>query len=504
MTSQEELQGLIAETPNNRVEQLHVRKQTADFLPNESSTISRWLNIVGHVTSLYALILFVMGCLVFTATSSNSLAQNPLAKSQFATWSLTSLSLLVLICTPCRTALLDHGANLQCNCRQAMTRLETLLLLAVVVVLLTTSASACMWKVLRPSQFQTCFCDSLVATGSPNYKAVPANLTIAFVGDSSIADGDEVLSLIKKEGASAVVFNGDTSYMRDEGSWIARFRAKLRDIPFFVAASMEGDDSERLHSLQEETAAHWASSHMTECKGEVGVSNLCTHQGVGFLLSGSASPCVGRVALHKQFFEETLDEFAKRTVRWPICVFHFMDNRDHHNSVLEDYDLCLQRGALIITPLIKSIEPTSLRRIHREGQNNTSILREGHSVLVLTDRHSAGHSRAFEAGFQNHHQYSSMGNETWKVDSDTLVDNLGIRTERPEDENGGSEHAHAVLHQAGQRKEQTINGAFFCRFHVNGDPGLAKCYFKAVSGIVSDSFYLRRPVASGRAEPSYV
>mmetsp|Transcript_78340 Transcript_78340/g.181748 ORF Transcript_78340/g.181748 Transcript_78340/m.181748 type:complete len:80 (+) Transcript_78340:135-374(+) len=38
------------------------------------------------------------------------------------------------------------------------------------------------------------------------------------------------------------------------------------------------------------------------------------------------------------------------------------------------------------------------------------------------------------------------------------------------------------------------HGAFFCRFHVHGDPSLARCYYKDMAGHVADDFYLRREV----------
>ena len=34
-------------------------------------------------------------------------------------------------------------------------------------------------------------------------------------------------------------------------------------------------------------------------------------------------------------------------------------------------------------------------------------------------------------------------------------------------------------------------GAFFCSFHVEGDPALARCYYKDVKGRLVDSFYVR-------------
>jgi len=304
-------------------------------------------------------------------------------------------------------------------------------------------------------------CDRVIATGTLNYNnAAPAGLTLAFVGDSGVAHLDETLHLIRQEGASAVVFNGDTSYMQQNGDWVELFKKHLGSTPFFVAA--RGGDTNSLGDLQERTSATWASSNTSQCRGEVGVQNVCTHRGMGLLLSGGSAQqavCATGSRQRKAFFEKALSEFAQQDVHWPICVFDFHSNRAPSTG-WTNYRLCLKRGALIISshqhPYTRTHEVTMVtdkaphvhisRRVEPgSGVAGAAVMREGHSVVVFTGKESVG---------------SDLGSGEAAI--------------------------------APTQRSVVGHGAFFCRFHVEGDPDLARCFFKDIAGNVADDFYLRR------------
>merc|ERR1712151_378198 len=40
-----------------------------------------------------------------------------------------------------------------------------------------------------------------------------------------------------------------------------------------------------------------------------------------------------------------------------------------------------------------------------------------------------------------------------------------------------------------QASPRDVNGAFFCEYHIQGDPQLARCYFKDIRGVLIDEFY---------------
>jgi len=327
--------------------------------------------------------------------------------------------------------------------------------------LASPSSSCVLGSLAHFSRRGTCLCDRVIATGTLDYnKAVPAGLTLAFVGDSGVAHGDETLQLIKHEGASAVVFNGDTSYMQQNGDWVDLFKKHLGTTPFFLAARGSGTNS--LGDLQERTSATWASSNTSQCRGDVGVQNVCTHRGMGLLLSGGSaqeSACNADARQRKAFFERALYEFAQQDVQWPICVFDFHSNRAPTTG-WTNYRLCLKRGALIITshqhPYTRTHEVDMIddkaphvhisRRVESgSGIDGAAVMREGHSVVVFTGKQS--------------------------VAADLGVGEAAIP----------SKHMSGVGH-----------GAFFCRFHVAGDPDLAHCFFKDIAGHMADDFYLRR------------
>ncbi len=55
--------------------------------------------------------------------------------------------------------------------------------------------------------------------------APPPNLKVAFIGDTGNSDSfQQVLQLIKDEGADIVLHQGDFDYVNDPASWVQAFR----------------------------------------------------------------------------------------------------------------------------------------------------------------------------------------------------------------------------------------------------------------------------------------
>mmetsp|Transcript_17290 Transcript_17290/g.52039 ORF Transcript_17290/g.52039 Transcript_17290/m.52039 type:complete len:476 (+) Transcript_17290:49-1476(+) len=424
---------------------------------------------IERMCCFYAVLLLLAGMHVWAAEGPEDVVYNPLSHSYWATPAFWVFAAFVFLALPAAICLRLEDARLQEGLRGEVGRgcvVPHLVLLlafppAVLVVLVATSATACVKGFPGLNSRSGCLCDRVVAEGAPSFRTgIPADLTLAFVGDSGVAHGDDLLRLIHDEGASAVVFNGDAAYIGQNADWLRRFRRHLGATPFYLAAG--GTQTGTLQGLQRSTARQWAEGNVTECRGEIGLRNACSHRGIGLLLSGSGDAC-GKSSARTAFFEKTLTEFSEGDVSWPICVFDFHSNERQSTgaSGWDDYELCLRRGALVITshssPYTRTHEVDRLapsaphvhvsRRVESgSGAAGAGLLRDGHSMIVFTDSSGTDGLSADEAV-----QPSAAG---------------GM----------------ALYH----------HGAFFCRFHVEGDPALARCYFKDTAGEVADDFYLRR------------
>lgn len=424
-----------------------------------------WRVLVELVVILYAILLLTLGIhMCAVAPSPDGLTHNPLSYTVVATpvvWAFVAFVVVLLLIWLKEACWQNHlNKSDRYGCSFDIVRLlGNLFPVLVLAFLLMTPATACVRGTPKFPFDSSCLCNHVVATGGPLYQGVPAGLTLAFVGDSGVVHGDEVLRLIRNENASAVVFNGDTNYMLQNREWMERFRKHLGKTPFYVATGSHETSSVR--HIQEQTAQHWHSIRMRECRGEIGFRNVCTHHGVGLLLNGVTGSCGSGAPSpgSTHFFEKALSEFAQQDVSWPICIFGFHSNRElpgHRTHAWDNYKTCLNRGALIVSSherrgvsaheLVNTVgnRVTPMSRLPNDkpfgnlGAKAASLMHDGHSVVVFTGASDGG----------------SFG--------------------------GGSGPSH---------------GAFFCHFHVQGNPGLARCFYKDVEGRIANDFFMRRPLA---------
>jgi len=376
------------------------------------------------------------------------------------------------------------------------------------LVLLCSSATTCVWG--RPGRDEAaaaCLCDRVLAGSTLSYGSqVPSDLTVAFVGDNSIADGDEVLDLLKAEGTSAVVFNGDAAYLHYSETWVKRFEEKLGSIPFYVAGGFSGGDADARHTMLN----HW-SSREAECKGEVGVSSMCMHRGVGLLLSDSSlggCEAMSGALTKERFFEHALGEFTAGDVQWPVCVFAFHSNDEADKRAWDNYNLCLKRGALIVTSHRKRFTRTpEVDRLTSEdphlhvsknvgahqGPSQAAELSSGHSLVIFMGRGGPQLGGNFSM--------DALMNPAQEVRRPSMLSAAATRIAQhgeietmPDDTVAQAPIRPAETADDIRQDPMTIeNGAFFCTFHVHGDPSLAHCYFKDTRGSVQDDFFLHRP-----------
>lgn len=334
-----------------------------------------------------------------------------------------------------------------------------------------------------------CICDvrpSREATGVPQYSSVPPNLKIAFVGDTDLHNVEKVYALIRSERADGVVLNGDMDYWGGAKKWDELYQKHLATVPFYVTVG--NHETWAWRDYQDVTAKRRAEHGLTSCRGSIGVRSVCTHKGVGLLLSGAGSGCGGLHSEHTAFFNETLHEFEKNNVTWRMCLIHKPEQGMTPGSTtarvgFDKYELCRQHGAIIInshthlygrTHELAGISATE-RRVSRQvspgsGVDAALIVGNGTSFAVVTGL-GGGEMSVGERRFLQDPIWAATWDASKHLSLGQKVTGFG-----PNDE--------------------TDFGAFFCSFNVEGDAQLARCYFKDVRGRVVDDFYVRRPAST--------
>jgi len=334
-----------------------------------------------------------------------------------------------------------------------------------------------------------CVCDKrdlITIEGTPNFlptELIPPNLKVAFVGDMDTEKVEQVYGLIRDEGdVSAVVLNGDLDYAQEHQAWRQRFERFLGDTPFYVTVG--NHDTWTWRDYQEQTREHYLISNTTECRGTIGVREACMHKGLGLLLSGVGSSCGGLQQEHTPFFEMTLQRFVEKNVTWRICIFHMNQRRlqlgNKKDSVGWDkYQACLKHGAMIITS-----HEHQYGRTHELDRVSEEDIHVSHQVPTGSDSSHAirvGRGRSFVV-------LTGIGGRSVRSPSQARISDGFWAANWGNDWDGTVQEIRSIdVNEA----PAPTHGAFFCSFHVLGDPRLAHCYMKDILGRLADEFYVR-------------
>ena len=305
--------------------------------------------------------------------------------------------------------------------------------------------------------------------------ATSEELLIAFIGDQGDSDdSDAVLNLIAKEGADAVVHNGDFDYVDDPDAWERRINRILgEDYPYFAiignhdAAAWHGDDG-----YAAKIAARHARVPEMQCVGELGVRANCVFRGLHLVES-----CIGTDELGSRCDASSTDqlEFIERALRespalFKVCNWHknqhdMQVGRKKDEVGWEAYRLCMDAGAIVATGhqhcYARTQNLTDVGNAARghgaSGPPAWMTLRQGQNFVFVSGLAGRG-IRAYE---------SSHDADTWWA----------------------SYYAGGRWLMNGEPQLGEGNfGALFIRFHVDGDPRRARAYFKDVAGRVADEF----------------
>lgn len=295
----------------------------------------------------------------------------------------------------------------------------------------------------------------------------PANIKIAFIGDTQIgSDADAVLRLIKSEGADVVVHAGDLDYGDNPQAFEDHINGTLgENFPYFYSAgnhdapAWNGPDGYQsfLEARFNRLGIPWT--------GQLGVLASFSYQGIFFVATSPDELGVSPEAAGAYI----RDELAGDQSTWRISFWHknqrlMQIGGKGDEAGWQVYDESRKGGAIIATG-----HEHSYSRTYEMGNfESQTISTTANTVNLTKDDLSTtpmdeGRSFAFVSG---------LGGKS-------IRDAEGDRDRNPwwadvyHSDNGGQ------------------HGALFGTFHYEGDAKLARFYFKDIDGQVRDVFFVK-------------
>jgi hypothetical protein len=298
------------------------------------------------------------------------------------------------------------------------------------------------------------------AGGEPD--PVSSEVTIAFFGDQGLGgDAEAVLALVRDEGADAVIHAGDFDYEDDPAAWNAQIDAFLGpDFPYFASAG--NHDEGRFHGpggYQEVLAARMNRLGIP-WEGDLGVRSSFHFRDVFIVLTAPGSFGNGDL-VHAPYIRDAL---AADDSVWSISAWHKNMRAMQVGGKSDEtgwgvYEESRRGGAIVATAHEHSYSRTHLLA---DVQNQVVASTEPPLVLAADDPltpEDEGRSFVFVSGLGGH----------------------SIRDQ----ELDGPWWASVYTSDQGAR-----SGALFGVFNYQGDPNLARFYFKDVTGQIVDDFFV--------------
>jgi hypothetical protein len=290
----------------------------------------------------------------------------------------------------------------------------------------------------------------------------PPEVTIAFIGDQGLGlDPQAVLQLILDEGADAVLHSGDFDYANDPAAWEAQIDGILGpDFPYFASVGNHDDlqfyapggYQERLEARMSRLGIAWT--------GDLGVQSALHFQDVFIVLTAPGVFGAGD-GFHDLFIR---DQLAADDSLWSISSWHKNMAAMQVGEKTDDtgwgvYEESRRGGALVATAHSHTYSRTHLMSSF-QGQEVASV---GEPLALAADDPATpedeGRSFAFVSGIGGQSIRNQLLDGPWW----------------------------ASIHTADQAASP---GALFGVFHFQGDPRLARFYFKDVTGAVVDEFFV--------------
>jgi predicted phosphodiesterase len=285
----------------------------------------------------------------------------------------------------------------------------------------------------------------------------PRNFKIAFIGDQGLGvPSEEVLHLIKKEDAQAVVHLGDFDYRDNPGAWDGQINNILgADFPYFAVIGnhdlnrWKGSDGyqELIKDRFKRLGITWS--------GELGVQSSFMYRGIFFVLVAPGVVGSG----HATYVRDQLakDHSIWRIVGWHKNMHLMQTGRKKDETGWQVYEEARKGGAIIATG-------------HEHAYERTYLLSNiaTQTVADTSDKFQISKGQTF-----------------------VLVSGLGGQSIRPQLTGGdwwARIYARDCLPLNNACKPNATFGALFATFNADGESNKGEFYFKDIDGRVVDRF----------------
>jgi len=315
---------------------------------------------------------------------------------------------------------------------------------------------------------------AFLAAAAPTVaQETPVDFKVAFIGDQGLgSDAEAVLTLIRSEGADAVIHQGDFDYQDDPAAWEAMIDGILGpDFPYF--ASVGNHDTAAFYGAggYQEVLADRMARLGVPWTGDLGVQSFHHFQGILVVLTAPGVYGDGD-GDHDLFIRDVLagDDSIWKISSWHKNMTAMQVGGKGNDTGWGVYEESRRGGAIIATGHEHSYSRTHLLS---SMERQTVASTEQPLVLRADDPETAadeGTSFAFVSG-------------------------LGGKSIRDQERDGDW---WASIYSSTQGAS---DGALFGVFNHQGDPRLARFYFKDVDGNVPDEFLVESTLEGSPSDP---
>jgi hypothetical protein len=297
----------------------------------------------------------------------------------------------------------------------------------------------------------------------------PANLKVAFIGDTGAGTNfTDVLRLIQSEQADVVMHQGDFDYGNSPSKFEDAINGVLGpDFPYFV--SVGNHDADAWAGYSANFQARYARAGATPS------TKNWSSQMYSMVYKGLSLVFVGENSNNNDAFSTFIETtFADDPHTWKICSWHKNQNQMQVGGKEDEmgwgvYEACREAGAIVATGHEHSYSRTkTLISMSSQIVDDSCTDDPAHNVCI-----SPGRTFAFVSG---------LGGNSIRDQERCLPTTYPY----------GCNQEWAMIYTSNQGAQ---DGALFIVFNVNGDPNLARGYFKNISGDVVDEFAITKPAA---------
>lgn len=340
--------------------------------------------------------------------------------------------------------------------------------------------------------FSPVYVEASVST-DPNFK-------VAILGDTGATSNfQSVIDLIKNEGAQLVLHQGDFAYDNGISNWTGMINDIQNGIPTIPYLGSEGNHD----------SANWSqyASFFNNELSEAGITGVTANNKEYAVTYKGLKVVFAKRRGSSSFINSQL---GSSNATWKICSWHenmnaMQTGTKNDDQGWNDYEACLQNGAIILTG-------------HQHAYERTKTLTSMQNQIVDTTQHplvngvpqngcsaqnvcrndvAVGPGRTFVvvSGLGGHGRYAQ---------------NRCFPSSYPYGSGVGCNNIWAKIYNS---THNATWGALFITFNYQGDPNRAYAYFKNVNNQIVDEFYITagggttptntpRPTSSPSSTPS--